>query len=77
MEGDKVYNIRKKLANGNEVLLTDGHSEVLEMKHINVAQKMVDVLNDNTDSGCTYRVLPVKNQTISDLYEPDYPLIHE
>jgi hypothetical protein len=76
MGENKVYNIRKRLANGHEVMMTDGHSEVLEIKQINVAQKMVDVLNANTDSGCSYRVIPSEGG-IDDLLEPEYPEIYD
>jgi hypothetical protein len=76
MGENKVYNIRKRLANGDEVNMTDSHSEVLELKQLNIAQAMVDVLNANTDSGCSYRVIPIEGD-ISELFEDGYPEIHD
>jgi len=41
------------------VLLTDGSSEILEYKEKDKdkAEKMVEVLNANTDSGCVYELI--------------------
>jgi hypothetical protein len=76
MGENKVYNIRKRLATGHEVMMTDSQSEVLELKQFNVAQAMVDVLNANTDSGCSYRVIASEGG-IDDLLEPEYPEIYD
>jgi len=39
-----------------KVLLLDGLSEILEVKELTQALKMVDILNQNTDSGWIYEV---------------------
>jgi hypothetical protein len=43
------------------VLLTDGMSEVMEIPHKNIAEKMVEVLNENSDSGWTYELIEIKH----------------
>lgn len=43
------------------VLLTDGMSEVMEIPHKNIAEKMVDVLNENSDSGWVYELVEIKH----------------
>ena len=64
----EVYAIKKTLTtNGKKshVFVTDG-SEILEMKYKNIAEKMVEVFNENTDSGCSYEVITIgrnKNET--------------
>jgi hypothetical protein len=40
------------------VLLIDG-DEVLEFKHKDEAEKLVSVLNNNTDSGWVYEIVPI------------------
>ncbi len=60
--GKEVYVIKKTLIKDGKkthVFMTDGASEVLEMKHKNVADKMCEVLNVNTDSGCSYEVITI------------------
>ena len=42
------------------VLLTDGQSEILEVKHKNIANNLVKVLNENSDSGWTYEIVEIK-----------------
>lgn len=57
-----IYVIKKTLVREGKkihVFLTNGHSEVLEIAHENVANKLVEVMNENSDSGCFYEVLPV------------------
>ena len=56
----------KKILNDNKgnkryVLMTDGQSEVLELTNIKIATQFKDVLNENTDSGCKYEIITVKN----------------
>jgi hypothetical protein len=57
------YVIKKTMINPygrkTHVFMTDGSSEVLEMKHKNVADKMCEVMNANTDSGCSYKVITI------------------
>jgi hypothetical protein len=56
------YVIKKTLVKDGKkshVFMTDGASEVLEMKHKNVADKMCEVMNANTDSGCSYEVITI------------------
>ena len=54
------YNILKTMTNssGNiiKVLLLDGLSEILEVKELDQALKMVNIFNQNTDSGWKYEV---------------------
>lgn len=57
-----VYVIKKTMVtNGKKahVFVTDGSSEVLEMPYKNIAVKMVEVFNANTDSGCNYEVITI------------------
>jgi len=42
------------------VLLTDGQSEILEVKHENIVNNLVKVLNENSDSGWTYEIVEIK-----------------
>jgi hypothetical protein len=61
----EVYVIKKTMIKDGRkthVFLTDGVSEVLEMKHKNVADKMCEVMNANTDSGCSYEVITIKEK---------------
>jgi Mg-chelatase subunit ChlD len=57
------YLIKKKMTDNNGkvtyVLLTDGQSEILEFreKDKDKAEKMVEVLNANTDNGCEYELI--------------------
>lgn len=57
-----VYVIKKILYLNNKkthVFMTNGQSEVLEITHKNIADKMVEVLNSNTDNGCVYEVVTI------------------
>ena len=56
-----TYNIMKIMKDPTtgkmiNILLLDGLSVVLEIKELHEALKMVEILNRNTDSGCTYEV---------------------
>lgn len=57
------YLIKKKMTDDNGkvtyVLLTDGQSEILEFreKDKDKAEKMVEVLNANSDSGWNYELI--------------------
>lgn len=44
------------------VLLTNGQSEILEVKHENIVKNLINVLNENSDSGWTYELVRVKNE---------------
>lgn len=54
------YNIMKIMTNKEgksvHVLLTDGLSEILEVKELNQALKTAEIFNQNTDSGWRYEV---------------------
>lgn len=60
-----MYAIKKIMVNNNgkktHVLLTDGMSEVMEIPHKNIAEKMVAVLNENSDSGWVYELVEIKH----------------
>lgn len=57
-----VYCIKKEMVDSNgkriHILLTNGLAEVLEFKSIEEANKIVEVMNANTDSGWNYSVIP-------------------
>ena len=60
------YMIKKTLLDKNvnkiqHVFMTDGSSQVLEMSNEKMATHFVEVMNNNTDSGCVYQVITVKN----------------
>jgi prepilin-type processing-associated H-X9-DG protein len=61
---NEVYVIRKLMTDryGKKinVLLTDGHSEVLEFNNLKEAEKITLVLNENSDSGWFYSVVTIK-----------------
>ena len=61
---NEVYVIRKLMTDryGKKinVLLTDGHSEVLEFNNLKEAEKIILVLNENSDSGWFYSVVTIK-----------------
>ncbi len=62
-----MYLIKKKMVNQTtgkttHVLLTNGHSEILEIPHQNVADKLAEVMNANSDSGHSYEVIDVKGK---------------
>ena len=41
------------------VFVTTG-SEVMEMKHYNLAEKFCEIMNENSDSGCHYEIVGIK-----------------
>jgi len=43
-------------------LLTDGHSEILEINHENIAKNVIGVLNENSDSGWVYELVEIKKR---------------
>jgi len=57
--------IKKTLFNKSDkvmhVFMTDGSSQVLEMKDFKIANEFVEIMNQNTDSGCIYEIITVKN----------------
>lgn len=60
---ETIYVIRKTFFKDGKkihVFLTNGE-EVLEMKHKNIADKLCEVMNENSDSGCFYTVMPIAN----------------
>lgn len=44
------------------VLLLDSQNEVLEMRSVKEANKLVDILNLNSDSGWVYEIIEIKNK---------------
>jgi hypothetical protein len=63
MNNKSVYVIKKVMVDLEgkrvHVIMTDNHSEILELPYKNIAQKMVDVMNANTDSGWFYEVIEI------------------
>lgn len=60
--GELSYVIKKtivKKGKKTHFFMTDGFSEVLELKHKNIADKMCEVMNANTDSGCFYETVTI------------------
>lgn len=61
---EEVYVIRKVMTDryGKKVnvLLTNGHSEILEFNNLGEAQKLTLVLNENSDSGWLYSIVTIK-----------------
>lgn len=60
----RAYCIKKRMVKNDVVtyiLLNDGHSEVLEYSENNkvIGEKFVEVLNSNTDNGCSYELIPI------------------
>ena len=60
-----VYVIKKIMvgADGKKmyVLMTDNHSEILELTQKSMADKMAEVMNANSDSGWFYEVIEITN----------------
>jgi archaellum biogenesis ATPase FlaH len=58
------YIIKKIMANAKgkktHVLLVDSHSEILEIDSKLEAEKFVNILNENSDSGWIYEMIEVK-----------------
>ena len=54
------YNILKTMTDSSgkviKVLLLDGLSSILEVKELSQALKMIEIFNQNTDSGWRYEV---------------------
>jgi hypothetical protein len=65
---EKTYVIKKIMADAKgkktHVLLTDSHSELLEMPSKEDAQKLVNILNHNSDSGWLYEVIEIKKNNV-------------
>jgi len=63
--GKNMYVIKKTMIDVEgkrvHVLMTDNHSEILELPYKNIAQKMAEVMNANTDSGWCYEVIEITN----------------
>lgn len=62
-----MFLIKKKMVDNKtgkitHVLLNNGHSEILEIPHENVANKLCEVMNENSDSGHSYEVIDVNNK---------------
>jgi len=60
------YIIKKVMADAKgdkkHVLLLDSQNEVLEMRSVKEANKLVDILNLNSDSGWVYEIIEIKNK---------------
>jgi len=60
---ENVYVIRKIMTDKKgkviNVLLTNGHSEIMEFNEKNKAEEMAALLNENSDSGWTYTVIGI------------------
>jgi len=60
---EKIYIIKKTFFKDGKkihVFLTSGE-EVLEIRHKNIADRLCKVMNENSDSGCFYNVMPIAN----------------
>jgi len=60
------YLIKKIMANAKgkktHVLLTDSHSEVLDLNSKKDAEDLVNILNQNSDSGWVYELVEIKKR---------------
>jgi alkaline phosphatase len=60
---ENVYVIRKIMTDKKgrviNVLLTNGHSEIMEFNKKNKAEEMAALLNENSDSGWSYVVIGI------------------
>lgn len=52
--------IRREGQTTQFVLMTNGHSEILEIVDKNEVYDLVEVMNENSDSNCSYEVINVK-----------------
>jgi len=52
---------REKTGRDVHVFMTDGQSQVLESKDALYMENLVEILNENTDNGCFYELITVKN----------------
>lgn len=43
------------------VFMTDGQSQILELTDENKVNELIKILNENTDNGCKYEPIIVKN----------------
>jgi len=60
-----MYLIKKTIESKGKkiyVLMTNGYSEILEIPQENLINKLVEVLNENSDSGCSYEVISVNQK---------------
>ena len=61
----EVYAIKKIMTSpqGGKtfVLMTNGHSEILEMNDLDMTEQFVKVLNENSDSGWTYEIVKIRS----------------
>jgi len=62
---EKSYVIKKIMADAKgkktHVLLTNSQSEILELNSLNEAEDLVNILNQNSDSGWVYEVIEIRN----------------
>ena len=62
---DESYMIKKTQRDQTgkklHVFMTDGQSQILESQDIVRMKNLVDILNNNTDNGCEYELIIVKN----------------
>jgi len=62
---EKSYVIKKIMADAKgkktHVLLTNSQSEILELNSLNKAEDLVNILNQNSDSGWVYEVIEIRN----------------
>jgi hypothetical protein len=60
-----VYVIKKIMVDADgkkmHVLMTDNHSEILELTQKSMANKMAEIMNANSDSGWFYEVIEITN----------------
>jgi hypothetical protein len=63
---DYNYVVKKIMVNAKgkktHVLLTDGNSEILEMSQKLIAEQLVKLLNENSDSGWVYELVEIKKR---------------
>ena len=64
--GEESYMIKKILRSNvgkkTHVLMTDGQSQVLEFTDKSITTHFICILNENTDNGCEYEIIIVKNR---------------
>lgn len=59
-----TYHIRKTFRRDNySVMLNNSLGAVLEIKSIEEATKMCEILNSNSDSNCRYEIYPVSDRS--------------
>jgi len=62
---EKSYVIKKIMADAKgkktHVLLINSQSEILELRSLNEAEDLVNILNQNSDSGWVYEVIEIRN----------------